>query len=346
MSKARDLGNIANNSVSSTELGYIDGVTSNIQTQLNLKPEYTAGKNAVINGAFNVWQRATTLTTSSNQVYGFADRFFTNISGTGTWSRSTDVPTGFTYSVSVAATTAAYVGITQRIESTQATPLVGQTVTLSFYAKRTVGTSPLTVQLSYANATDNFSSITLIGNTQVSTSPSSSWTRYSVTYTSISASAANGLQLLIMADAVSATNTTLYTGVQLEIGASATSFQTASGTIGGELALCQRYYYLHANLLNDPIAYGGNYSATVANCYVKFPVAMRTAPSLVSITGTGYYAIVRNGSSDFFNSFTIDIVNVNGATIYNNTEISGTAGDAGYLAILNASGLVAFSAEL
>jgi len=32
--------------------------------------------------------------------------------------------------------------------------------------------------------------------------------------------------------------------------------------------------------------------------------------------------------------------------LYNNTEISGTAGDAGYFAINNASGSVAFSAEL
>jgi hypothetical protein len=37
MSKARDLGGMVNSSISSTELGYIDGVTSNVQTQLDAK---------------------------------------------------------------------------------------------------------------------------------------------------------------------------------------------------------------------------------------------------------------------------------------------------------------------
>lgn len=37
MSKARDLGGMVNSSISSAELGYIDGVTSNIQTQLDSK---------------------------------------------------------------------------------------------------------------------------------------------------------------------------------------------------------------------------------------------------------------------------------------------------------------------
>ena len=41
MSKARDLGGMVNSSISSTELGYIDGVTSNVQTQLDAKASAT-----------------------------------------------------------------------------------------------------------------------------------------------------------------------------------------------------------------------------------------------------------------------------------------------------------------
>jgi hypothetical protein len=41
MSKARDLGGMVNSSISSTELGYIDGVTSNVQTQLDSKASTT-----------------------------------------------------------------------------------------------------------------------------------------------------------------------------------------------------------------------------------------------------------------------------------------------------------------
>lgn len=43
--------------VSDTEIGYLDGVTSAIQTQLNQKPEYVAGKNKVINGNMSIDQR-------------------------------------------------------------------------------------------------------------------------------------------------------------------------------------------------------------------------------------------------------------------------------------------------
>ncbi len=98
--------------------------------------------------------------------------------------------------------------------------------------------------------------------------------------------------------------------------------------------------------MNAPIGFGSNYSTTAANTYVKFPVEMRVSPTLVASTGTSYYVFVRNGGSDYCNSFLVDIANTNGMIIYNGTEISGTAGNAGYFALANASGFIDFSAEL
>jgi hypothetical protein len=58
-----------NTNVSTTELGYLDGVTSAIQTQLNQKPEVFAGKNAVYNSGFDIAQRGTSFTGLSGVDY-------------------------------------------------------------------------------------------------------------------------------------------------------------------------------------------------------------------------------------------------------------------------------------
>lgn len=198
----------------------------------------SAGKNAVINGGFDIWQRGTTFTSTNNLTY-LADRWLNSTGTSLTVTRDTDVPTSpyFTYSMKMVGT--GDNSVSTRIESANSIPLAGQTVTLSFYAKRTSGTGALDVRFYYPSAVDNFASNTQIGSTSVvSSSPSSSWTRYSATV-SIGTNIVNGLQVLINNTGAS---TTFITGVQLELGSYATTFSRAGGSIGGELALCQRYY--------------------------------------------------------------------------------------------------------
>ena len=205
-------------------------------------PGTTTGfKNRIINGQMFIWQRATSLTTASNQVYGFADRWLTNAGASTTWSQSTDVPAGFKYSVSCAGST--FNGINQRIESFNCSDLAGQSITVSFWAKQSSGSSSLNINLAYANSADNFSSATTIVEAAISATPSSSWTRYSYTYV-MPAGVVNGLQIILFCAA--AANTTLFTGCQLEVGATATNFDFRS--YGTEFGLCNRYYIK----LNDP----------------------------------------------------------------------------------------------
>jgi len=92
---------------------------------------------------------------------------------------------------------------------------------------------------------------------------------------------------------IGATNgaTIYWTGVQLEVGTQATTFDYRS--IGTELSLCQRYYFK-----NNPqqatvyAALGTGYFSTTGNlnCYFSFPVTMRTQPtfaySSISIFGS------------------------------------------------------------
>lgn len=230
-------------------------------------------KNRFINGNMLIWQRATTLTTSSNQVYGYADRWITNVGASTTYSQSTDVPSnaGFTYSVSCAGS--AFNGIGQRIESNNCTDLIGQTITISFWAKRTSGSAGISINLAYANSTDNFSSTTQITETSVVASPSASWTRYSYTIGNLTSNIAKGLQVIIF-NGSSGSDTTLYTGLQLELGTQATSFDFCS--IGAQWQNCLRYYYQPGYALSPTITTDGSGRSLIA---FPMPVFMRSAPS-------------------------------------------------------------------
>tara|TARA_B100002051_G_scaffold261159_1_gene282400 strand:- start:3146 stop:4324 length:1179 start_codon:yes stop_codon:yes gene_type:complete len=72
------------------------------------------------------------------------------------------------------------------------------------------------------------------------------------------------------------------TGLQLEVGSVATDFEHRS--FAQELALCQRYFQLHNNIMTA--GYVPDNNARVYSLGFNFPIQMRSAPSL-SITQTG-----------------------------------------------------------
>jgi hypothetical protein len=87
-------------------------------------------------------------------------------------------------------------------------------------------------------------------------------------------------------------------GVQLEAGSVATAFQTATGTIQGELAACQRYYFRQTAVAsNDPLtaAIGSGSGSTYAGYVLQFPVTMRVAPTATEYSGVNV-GDVPNGS--------------------------------------------------
>jgi hypothetical protein len=73
------------------------------------------------------------------------------------------------------------------------------------------------------------------------------------------------------------------TGVQLEVGSTATSFDYRPFT--AELALCQRYYY-KVSSNGQQLGVGWNSTTTVAYSMTTFPVTMRTAVSSLEQSGT------------------------------------------------------------
>jgi hypothetical protein len=136
-------------------------------------------------------------------------------------------------------------------------------------------------------------------------------------------------------------------GVQLEAGSVATAFQTATGTLQGELAACQRYYYRSTGSLYSTLAAGSANSATLIKAYTNLPVTMRTKPSAVDYaTLCGYdNATVYGGTI----TAAID-VNLSTPSIVN-CDFTGFTGLNAYrpywiLANSSTSGYLGFSAEL
>ena len=136
------------------------------------------------------------------------------------------------------------------------------------------------------------------------------------------------------------------TGVQLEIGTSASDFEFLPVDVNKNR--CLRYYYVHAEGNSKQIGLGGYYNSTYITCGLQFPQEMRVAPTLVKTTGTNYYGIYRDNTIDDFNDFNNGIQNptTTSCGMDCSTNVSGTSGHVGRLITRNASSSIAFNSEL
>lgn len=255
-----------------------------------------AGKNKIINGDFGVWQRGTSFALSSTSAYT-ADRFMGDAGAMAyTFSRQTFTPATapvsgyegtYFYRAQAVSGSGGYPKILQKIEDVRV--LSGQAVTLSFWAK---ASTAITVSPDLIQEFGSGGSATVYTGV-VATAITTSWTRYSINYTvpSISGKTIGTGSSLTVSFNLPNSGTASFDvwGVQLEYGSKATPFQTATGTIQGELAACQRYYVR----FTTPDTYstfgiGGSISSTQARIQMPLPVTMRTKPSSIEYLNLGY----------------------------------------------------------
>jgi len=318
--------------------------------------QYAAGKNAIINGDFRVAQRGTSITCASGVDTPTLDRWFTNRNGTGTVTVSQQTFTPGTAPVagyeganfirfdqSVAGSGASFSVFSTKIEDVRT--FAGQTATFSFWAKTaTAKTYSVTVRQNFGSGGS--------GSVDTNTSnftTSTSWTRFSFTVAvpSISGKTIGTSSYLQIWFNMGLNETTTFDvwGAQLEEGSTASEFQTATGTIQGELAACQRYYYRNFPAVTDiPLGQGSANGTRYILGVIALPVSMRVAPTSAEFSAlkatdgataaSTVAALASYGNSPTTATYYFDCTS--GLTQYRNYKIE-TSSSSGYLG---------FSAEL
>jgi hypothetical protein len=316
---------------------------------------YQAGNGlaqGIINGSMDIWQRGTTFTVGSAKY--ICDRFYAGRAGAvagGTWSRQASGYTGIQYCLRVArdngntATNSFYLSTT--LESANSYQYAGQTVTVSFYARKGANysqASGLDFTLSSGTGTDQNVSETWTGNATVVSSTAAlttSWARYSATGTVSSSATEIGLNFSFTPTGTAgAADYFEITGVQLELGSVATQLRRAGGTIQGELAACQRYYYRFASEGKSYASFniGGYFETTIK--YIgrhQHPVAMRTNPTTLDYANLS----IVDSASTFYavSSAAIDVAtNTTLGTFINFTVSGATIGRFGSVLVNNNTG--------
>jgi hypothetical protein len=267
-------------------------------------------RNRIINGAMVINQRATTITASGFSV----DRWSISNTANSVIStlQDTSAPAGFINSLKTTITTAQTAGtgncsVIQTIEGLNVADLAwgtasAATVALSFWVQcsstgtfggslRNSGSArsyPFSYTISAANTWEQ-KTITIAGDTSgtwLTTNGLGIELRFSL-FAATSAQQAAGAWYAGSATGAtgqtqlaSTVNSTFYiTGVQLEKGSTATSFDYRP--YGTELALCQRYFYKNlAGTVYQSFGAGVANTTSGASVNINNPVVMRATPTL------------------------------------------------------------------
>jgi hypothetical protein len=343
-------------------------------------------KNRLINGDCRIDQRnngaSVALTTAT--VYS-VDRWGTYASQTGkaTVQRnagSVTPPAGFTNYVGITVDASANVTIGaadlfqlyQPIEGFNVSDLAWGTasaspLTLSFWVRSSLtgtfsgslynaGSFPFTYVINVAN-TWEYKTVSVSANTAFAIANSTTGTGVSLNFdlgagsnfTATAGSWAAGTRTKATGSVnlVSTNGATLYiTGVQLEKGSTATSFDYRP--YGTELALCQRYFL---RLDGNGSFYGSGVcrSSTILTSNIVFPTTMRVAPSALTQTGTAadYGIFIGTGGTLTCSAVPfIDDKSAFNARVEVTVSSGLTAGQAAMFRSTSGASFVGFSAEL
>jgi hypothetical protein len=263
-------------------------------------PPFVAGKNLLINGGFDFWQRGTTFNNAQTLDYT-TDRWFAyndlvnamNVTRQDISSAGLGVRYAMRVERSSGTARWTMINLTEGALS-----LIGKTVTFSGYIRKgSAFTSQVNIDcgtraVRYGPQYDGISTVVLSAASLSTTA----WTKFSSTFNITTATSTNNADLfeIEITGASQAGAAGAYfevAALQLEVGNQSTPFSRAGGTIQGELAACQRYYW-RAVATNSPynkFGIGMANSTTSVQSVIPLPVTMRTLPTSIDFSGLGAY---------------------------------------------------------
>ena len=319
---------------------------SSTSTGLRYQGHIEAGKNFLINGGFDIWQRGTSFVNPAGNSYTTDRWVIYPTAATATVAQETSiVPTGSRYAVKISqATNNATNYFSQAIETANAIRLAGQTITVSGLV---------------AASTSTAVSITVNYSTSVDVAPGGSWTAISATsggsatptsstYVPISGvfaipSTAKSL-FIVFSATITAGNSIYIANTQAEIGSVATNFSRAGGTLQGELAACCYYY---ERLVSDATytAFGAGFYTTGSRLFVNVPYQRkRVAPLLAFSNVAGWWGSGSLGAATIATSY------IGKTSAGLDVSVSGGSTSTGFGGILssnnNTAGYIELNSEL
>jgi len=301
-------------------------------------------RNLIINGAMTVAQRGTSFTGVNATAYHCDRHqlYYQNSSAAFTVTQATDTPNGFGSSLKIDVTTAdastasnEEIKLIHKIEGfnlqgTEKGTANAKKLTLSFYIKATK-TGTYIVELFDRDNSRDISASYTVSNTN--------WNRYTLTFPAdtagnafdnnnassleinwwlVAGSAVQGGSLntawRATADSGSATgqvnfadntaNDWLITGVQLELGNTATPFEHRS--YGDEEMRCRRYYQQYGgNTTHERIGNSYNHSSSQARVDVPLSPPMRSSPTL-AVSAVNHFSIEHTSGSTASTNLVVD----------------------------------------
>jgi len=358
------------------------------QGLLSSTAQYTGFKNRIINGAMVIDQRnAGASFTPTDQTYSL-DRWKCRVSQASKYTvqqnaGSVTPPAGFKNYLGVTSSSAYSIGasdyfaVQQIIEGLNTYDLAwgtasASTITISFWVRSSltgtfggslmnsaeVRSYPFTYTISSSNTWEQ-KSITIVGDqsgTWLTTNGIGLYVIFGLgvgsTYSGTAGTWAASSTIFSATGATSVVGTngaTFYiTGVQLEKGSTATSFDYRP--YGTELALCQRYYY-RAKADDTSYLFGTGFatSATNGGFTGRFPVTMRISPSALEQNGTASHYTVQTGGVDRASSAVPAFWGVTTQDVWGVTTLVASGQTNGFGGILYGQNIAAYlgwSAEL
>jgi hypothetical protein len=337
-------------------------IVADSSTSTGLRWQVPVNANPVLNSSFQIWQRGTSFTYGGGGIAYQSDRWQGWGTGGGTAYTVTRQATGDTTNLPniqyclrmqrpAGNTNTDFWALLQSIETVNSIPYAGKTVTLSFYARKGANfsgaSSALSALLYSGTGTDQNLSSGFTGSAVPINSTATlttTWQRFSYTGTVSSTATQLGMNFNFQGTGTAgAADYFEITGVQIEVGSVATPFKTYAGTIQGELAAAQRYYYRNTGVLYYAHCLGNIYSTTIGSFFIQPPIQMRVAPTAVEFSNL---AIGEQGNLFAVTNITIGHAAPNGIQ-FDATSSGLTANRWAFLQNNNnTAGYLAFTAEL